>query len=268
MATEQDREVKSFVLQKYRDLAKSRGSEVPSGPSSLSCCGGKACSPQEIAAALGYSTEDLAAVPDGANLGLSCGNPLAIAELRPGETVLDLGSGGGFDCFLAARKVGSEGRVIGIDMTPEMTALAWENAVKWGVRNVSFHLGEIEHLPVPDASVDVIISNCVINLAPDKRAVYREAFRVLRPGGRLAISDVVATRELPEETRNDPALWSSCIAGALPVDDLRTLLAEIGYHGVAVDLDAGSREQIRQWLPGSGLEEYVASARIRAVKPN
>ena len=268
MATEQDREVKSFVLQKYSDVAKSRMRAARGGPSGLSCCGGKACSPQEIAAALGYSTEDLAAVPDGANLGLSCGNPLAIAELRPGETVLDLGSGGGFDCFLAARKVGSEGRVIGIDMTPEMTALAWENAVKWGVRNVSFHLGEIEHLPVPDASVDVIISNCVINLAPDKRAVYREAFRVLRPGGRLAISDVVATRELPEETRNDPALWSSCIAGALLVDDLRTLLAEIGYHGVAVDLDAGSREQIRQWLPGSGLEEYVASARIRAVKPN
>jgi arsenite methyltransferase len=268
MATEHDREVKSFVLQKYSDVAKSRMRAGPGGPSAISCCGGKTCSPQEIAAALGYSTAEIAAVPDGANLGLSCGNPLAIAELRPGETVLDLGSGGGFDCFLAAKRVGPEGRVIGIDMTPEMTALARVNAVKWGVRNVSFHVGEIEHLPVPDASVDVIISNCVINLAPDKRAVYREAFRVLTPGGRLAISDVVATRELPEAMRNDPALWSSCVAGAVPVDDLRTILAEIGYHGVAVDLEAGSREQIRQWLPGSGLEEYVVSARIRAVKPN
>jgi SAM-dependent methyltransferase len=268
MASERDREVKSFVLQKYSEVAKSRLGAAPGASSSLSCCGGKACSPQGIAAALGYSTEEIAAGPDGANLGLSCGNPLAIAEFRPGETVLDLGSGGGFDCFLAARKVGPEGRVIGVDMTPEMTALARENAVKWGVRNVSFQSGEIEHLPVPDATVDVIISNCVINLAPDKRAVYREAFRVLRPGGRLAISDVVATRELPEGTRNDPALWSSCLAGALLVADLRTILAEIGYHAVAVDLDAGSREQIREWLPGSGLEEYVASARIRAVKPN
>lgn len=268
MATEQDREVKSFVLQRYSDIAKSRRREATDGSTDLSCCGGKACSPQEIAAALGSATEDLAAVPDGANLGLSCGNPLAVAELRPGETVLDLGSGGGFDCFLAARKVGPHGHVIGIDMTPEMIALARENAVKWGVRNVSFHLGEIEHLPVPERTVDVIISNCVINLAPDKRAVYREAFRVLRPGGRLAISDVVAMRELPEERRNDPALWSSCIAGALLVDDLRTILAEIGYQEVAVEIDAGSREQIRQWLPGSELEEYVASARIRALKPN
>jgi SAM-dependent methyltransferase len=268
MATEHDREVKSFVLQKYGDIARARRREATDGSTGCSCCGGKACSPQEIAAALGYEAEDLAAAPDGANLGLSCGNPLAIADLRPGETVLDLGSGGGFDCFLAARKVGPHGHVIGIDMTPEMIALAQENAVKWNARNVSFRLGEIEHLPVADRTVDVIISNCVINLAPDKRAVYRETLRVLRPGGRLAISDVVATTELPEERRNDPALWSSCIAGALLVDDLRTLLAEIGYEGVAVDLDAGSREQIRQWLPGSGLEEYVASASIRAVRPS
>jgi ubiquinone/menaquinone biosynthesis C-methylase UbiE len=200
-------------------------------------------------------------------MGLGCGNPQAIASLAPGETVLDLGSGGGFDCFLAARAVGGTGKVIGIDMTPEMVEKARENAAKAGVSNVEFRQGEIEHLPVEDASVDVIISNCVINLSPEKRKAFREAFRVLRPGGRLAVSDIVATAPLPDDVKRDLALHVGCIAGASLIRELEEALRAAGFADISITPDERSREIIRQWAPGRRIEDSVVSASIRAVKP-
>jgi len=217
--------------------------------------------------ALGYSAEDLASVPEGANMGLGCGNPQAIASLRAGETVLDLGSGGGFDCFLAARQVGAAGHVIGVDMTPDMISKARANAAKLGAKNVDFRLGEIEHLPVPDGTVDVILSNCVINLSPDKAAVFREAFRVLKPGGRLAISDVVATAPIPESVANETSAFTGCIAGAASVATIRELLSAAGFEGVRVQVNEESRTFIREWMPGSDAERYIASATVEAMKP-
>jgi len=233
------------------------------------CCSPGCCStPIPVASlSLGYSERELAAVPDGANLGLGCGNPQAIAALQPGETVLDLGSGAGFDAFLAARAVGDSGRVIGVDMTAEMLAKARANAREGGYGNVEFRLGEIEHLPLGDATADVIISNCVINLSPDKPQVFREAFRVLRPGGRLAISDVVATAELPDEARADLALYTGCMAGASRIEVLEAMLADAGFVDVRIAPKDTSREFIRQWAPGRGIEEYVVSATIEAIKP-
>ena len=232
------------------------------GSGGTSCCG-----PTGTASTrLGYTETDVASVPDGADLGLGCGNPQAIAGLRPGERVLDLGSGGGFDAFLAARQVGPSGRVIGVDMTPEMIALARANAAKVGLDYVDFRLGDIEHLPVDDASVDVIMSNCVINLAPDKPAVFREAFRVLAPGGRLAISDMVAVGDLPAAIASDPAAYTGCIAGAAPVAELERMIAEAGFQRVRVSVQAQSRELVEEWSPGSGADQVVASALIEAVK--
>lgn len=233
------------------------------------CCGVAAgcCSNPPDATRLGYGAEEQAAVPEGADLGLGCGNPQAIAALLPGESVVDLGCGAGFDVFLAARKVGPRGSVIGIDMTPEMLARARANALKTGLGNVDFRLGEIEHLPVADASVDVILSNCAINLSPQKAAVLREAFRVLKAGGRLAVTDIVATAPLPPELRADPALLSGCVAGAAQVGELEAWLREAGFAQIRIEIDAASRELIRDWFPGSGAERYVASARIMAHKP-
>jgi arsenite methyltransferase len=217
---------------------------------------------------LGYSEEELAAAPEGSNLGLGCGNPQAIAALKPGEAVVDLGAGAGFDCFLAARAVGPNGSVIGVDMTPEMVSKARENAHKAGYENVDFRLGEIEHLPVADATADVIISNCVINLSPDKLGVFREAFRALKPGGRLAVSDVVATADLPEDWLDDMRLLSACISGAAKVDELEAMLAAAGFVGIDIRPKEESREFIRDWEPGRCLEDYVLSASIQAVKPS
>ena len=233
-------------------------------------CAPGCCSPNATGSsgALGYSAEDLASVPDGADMGLGCGNPQAIAALRTGETVLDLGSGGGFDCFLAAKQVGTQGSVIGVDMTPQMVTKARDNARKVGATNVEFRLGEIEHLPVPDNTVDVIISNCVINLSPSKPDVFREAFRVLKVGGRLAISDVVATAPIPEHFRTSAAALSGCVGGATDLDELESMLQEAGFGEISIRPRDESRAFIKDWMPGAGIENYVVSATIEAKKPS
>ena len=231
-----------------------------------SSCGDECCIATS-SDALGYSVEEAAAAPEAANLGLGCGNPLAIASLQPGQIVLDLGSGAGFDCFLAARAVGPQGKVIGVDMTHEMLAKARSNAQKNGFENVEFRLGEIEALPVADATVDVIISNCVINLSPEKERVFREAFRVLRRGGRLAVADVVATAPLPEEIRNDWAAYTGCMAGASQIADLEQMLRATGFISITIAPKNASRVFIREWLPGTKIEDYLVSATIEATKP-
>lgn len=235
-----------------------------------SCCAPSCCTPAatpDIALQLGYSASDLDAVGEGANLGLGCGNPQAIASLRTGETVLDLGSGAGFDSFLAARQVGPTGRVLGVDMTPAMLERARANAARLGLTQVEFREGKIEALPVEDATVNVILSNCVINLSPDKPAVFREALRVLKPGGRLAIADVVALRALPESFRQDAALLAGCIGGAATVDETTAMLRDAGFVDIVVQVKPESREVIATWAPGSGAEDMVASATIEARRP-
>lgn len=192
-----------------------------------------------VAEAFGYSPEELASIPAEANMGLSCGNPTAMAALRPGEVVLDLGSGGGLDVFLAARTVGPTGRAIGIDLTPAMLDLARQNAAKAGLSNVEFHQASIDQLPLADASVDCVISNCVINLAPDKPAVFREIARVLKPGGRLAVSDIALKQPLPEELAGDLMAYVGCIAGAIPIEQYRQGLIEAGFGAVEV-IDSGA----------------------------
>ena len=264
--TESD-SVRRTVRESYAKVAETSDSGGCCGEAS-SCCGVS----QDvqinalISSRLGYSHQDQASVPQGADMGLGCGNPRAIAALRRGEVVLDLGSGGGFDAFLAAREVGDNGRVIGVDMTPEMLSKARRNAAQGRFGNVEFRLGEIENLPVADASVDVIISNCVINLSPDKPRVFREAWRVLKPGGRLAISDVVASTELPASMRDDPYLHSACVAGASLIGDLETWLAEAGFVEIRIRPKDESRNFIKDWVPGSGVENYVLSATIEAIK--
>jgi len=265
MTKQRSDHIREKVRARYADIATSGKSGC--GCSSASCCSTKAPSAKAMSARLGYSRKELEAVPADANMGLGCGNPQAIAMLKRGEVVLDLGAGGGFDCFLAARQVGPRGRVIGVDMTPEMVAKARDNARKGRFRNVEFRLGEIEHLPVADNSVDVIISNCVINLSPDKEQVYQEAWRVLKPGGRLAISDVVAIRAMPLSLRRDMDKHSGCVAGAMHVRTLMRLLKKVGFMNVRVDIKPESESFIRDWFPGSGVERYVRSAHVLGTKP-
>jgi arsenite methyltransferase len=259
MTTGSAQETREAVRRHYAEVARTDGA----------CgCGPGCCAPKEGASLeLGYGAEELGAVPAGADMGLGCGTPLAFAALREGEVVLDLGSGGGLDCLLAARQVGATGRVIGIDMTPEMITKARANAARVGAQNVEFRLGEIERLPVADRSVDVIVSNCVINLSTEKRSVFREALRVLKPGGRLAISDIVASAPLPERLRGDERALAGCIAGAPVTGELRVLLEEAGFEQVRIELVPESRQFIRDWMPGSNAEEYVASAAIHGVRP-
>lgn len=216
---------------------------------------------------LGYARGDAASVPAGSEMGLGCGNPTAIASIKPGETVLDLGSGGGFDCFLAAKQTGPSGRVIGVDMTAEMISKARENAVKGGYTNVEFRLGEIENLPVADGAADLVISNCVINLSPDKPRVFAEAFRVLRPGGRVAISDLVALQSIPEDLKEDVMAYIGCVTGAASASEIESMLASAGFGEIRVEVKQASRDFINDWLPGKRAGDYVASANIIARKP-
>jgi SAM-dependent methyltransferase len=255
-------EVRTTVRERYGSIAETGGS-CGCAPS---CCGGTK-GVEDVARMLGYSDSQLQAAPEGANLGLGCGNPLAIASLKTGQTVLDLGSGAGFDAFLAARAVGAAGRVIGVDMTPAMITKARQNKGRGQYDNVEFRLGEIENLPIADGTVDVILSNCVINLSPDKPRVFREAFRVLKPGGRLAISDIVALRPFPESLRENWELYTGCVTGAALMADLRTWLEKAGFTGIRVEPKAGSREVLAEWSPEQKIEDFVASATIEALKP-
>ena len=258
MATNQD-VIREAVRETYDGIARADSAGCGCGPEDSSVAA-------VASTRMGYSQEELDVLPEGSDLGLGCGNPQAVAALQPGETVLDLGSGAGIDCFLAARQVTSTGRVIGVDMTASMIAKARQNADQVDAGNVEFRLGEIENLPVADSTVDVIISNCVINLSPDKPAVYREAFRVLKQGGRLAISDVVALAELPVEVKSDMALLGSCVSGAATVPELESLLSEIGFGDVEIKTAGESRDFIQEWAPGSRMEDYVVSATIEAKK--
>lgn len=237
---------------------------------SSSCCGDtSSCSESSTdkSKQLGYSDAEIDAVAGNANLNLGCGNPTAIASLEEGDTVLDLGSGGGFDCFLAAREVGPAGHVIGVDMTPEMIETARENIEANDASNVEFRLGEIEHLPVADASVDVILSNCVINLSPEKSKVFREAYRVLRPGGRLAVSDVVLTADLPQDLQVDPASIAACVGGAASIPTLKAILTDAGFTDVSIEPRGDSDEFIRDWDDDRDLSDYIVAATIEATKP-
>ena len=252
----------------YAKVAQADSAGIPSGVGA-SCCGTSddTAINRIISTRLGYSSAELDLVPTGADMGLGCGNPKAIAALKPGEVVVDLGAGGGFDCFLAAHEVGQLGHVIGVDMTPDMLSKARANAQKGRFDNVEFRLGEIEHLPIADQTADVIISNCVINLSLDKAQVFREAFRVLRPGGRLAISDVVATTELPDGMRQSPELIAGCIGNAALIDDLMQLIEAAGFRQIEIRPKDESREFIREWAPGCDVTDFVVAATIEAVKP-
>ncbi len=265
MTQSENTSIRKAVREKYGKVAESGNSSC--GCSASSCCGESGVDAKAASMELGYSNTDVNQVPDGANMGLGCGNPGAIASLKPGETVLDLGSGGGFDCFLAVREVGESGQVIGVDMTSEMVSKARTNAEKAGYLNVDFRFGEIENLPVDDGVVDVIISNCVINLSPDKPEVFKESFRVLKPGGRLAVSDIVATAELPEQLKNDMELFTGCMSGASSIEDIRSMLNDAGFEAVTIKPKDESREFIRKWASDSKIEDYVVSATIEALKP-
>ena len=264
----QSDDIRNKVRESYSKVAEADNNNESCGVES-SCCG--VSDDIDIntlnSLRLGYSDDDLANVPDGADMGLGCGNPRAIAALSIGETVVDLGSGGGFDAFLAAREVGESGQVIGVDMTPTMISKARNNADKAKFDSVEFRLGEIENLPIADHTADVIISNCVINLSPNKARVFTEAFRILKSGGRLAISDVVASCEMPAEMKNDFELYSGCMAGASLIDELETFMADAGFNEIKITPKDESKDFIKDWAPGTNVTDYVLSAHIEAIKP-
>lgn len=262
-------ETREMVRERYAGIATS--SQDCCGDVGLDVSGDGGCCSDETEASgserLGYDADDVASVADGADLGLGCGNPKAFAAMAPGETVLDLGSGAGFDCFLAAQEVGPDGHVIGVDMTPEMISKARENVAKNDAENVEFRLGEIGHLPVADESVNVVISNCVVNLAPEKQRVFDDTYRVLRPGGRVAISDVVQTAPFPDDVQMDPDSLTGCVAGASTIDDLKAMLDEAGFEAVEIAPKDESTEFISDWDADRDLGEYLVSATIEARKP-
>lgn len=261
-------DIRNKVRETYAKVAEANNNNEACGIES-SCCG--VSDDIDIntlnSLRLGYSDDDLANVPEGADMGLGCGNPRAIAALSAGEIVVDLGSGGGFDAFLAAREVGENGYVIGVDMTPSMISKARNNAEKASFEMVEFRLGEIENLPVADNTANVIISNCVINLSPNKARVFQEAYRILKPGGRLAISDVVASCELPDEMKNDLELYSGCMAGASLIHELETFMADAGFNDIKITPKDETRDFIKDWAPSTNVTDYVVSAHIEAVKP-
>jgi arsenite methyltransferase len=271
-------EIRKTVREGYAQVAKSSSSCC--SPQS-SCCSTPSAA-TDVSKRIGYSDQEIGSVPDGANLGLGCGNPTALASLREGETVLDLGSGAGFDCFLAANTVGKNGKVIGVDMTPEMIEKARENARKGGYKNVEFRLGEIETLPVPDNFVDVIISNCVINLSPEKDKVFRDAFRVLKPGGRLLVSDIVLLNELPDSIKKSVTAYIGCVAGASKKDDYLRLIKAAGFKDVSIADETsfassmGATDPIVESLVNDfgvaksdlkTLANSIKSIKVQAVKP-
>ncbi|MBI4720765.1 MAG: arsenite methyltransferase [Chitinivibrionia bacterium] len=271
------RDIRGTVREEYGKIARQGASE----PGAHSCCGGP--SPDSVAASIGYSGAELAGLPDGANMGLSCGNPTAIASLKPGEVILDLGAGGGFDVFIAARKVGPEGRAIGVDMTPGMIEKARRNAESFakttGLANVEFRLGEIEHLPVADGSVDALISNCVINLSPDKPQVWREIARVLKPGGRVAVSDLALLKPLPDAVRASVRALVGCVAGAVLVEETRAMMQAAGLVDIRLESKSEYMNSMSEWsdplyreiaekLPsGTKPGDFVTSLNITARKP-
>ncbi len=260
-------DIRASVRIKYGQLALKVNSSGCGCSSDSSCCTGGDLDAQGVSEILGYSLKDLKGLPEGANMGLGCGNPQDFADLKPGEKVLDLGSGGGIDCFLASKKVGPEGSVIGVDITLEMVEKSQRLTVEAGVENVEFRQGTIEDLPVASDTIDVVISNCVINLSPEKSKVFQEVFRVLKPGGRLRISDVVASGELPESLKNDLGSLSACIGGAVSADEIRTLLETAGFQDISILPKDSSRSFIKNWIPGTQAEDYVVSAWIMAQKP-
>lgn len=252
------------VREHYEQVAK-RGKGASCCQKTSDCCGDKTAS--AVSENSGYSAEDVAAVPEGANLGLGSGNPVALAKLRSGESVLDLGSGAGFDCFLAAKQVGESGHVVGVDMTPGMVKKARKNASQAGYTNVEFQLGEIENLPIADASFDVIISNCVINLSPDKPKVFQEAFRVLKPGGRLAISDLLASTPIPQDIRENLALYCGCLAGAASLKEIGQMLETAGFQDINIQYKDQDLKFADERLKSADVEDFVKSATILAIKP-
>ncbi|MEZ5105089.1 MAG: arsenite methyltransferase [Draconibacterium sp.] len=264
-----ENKIRDAVRERYGKIALA-ASEVQNG-----CCtptkNNQCCSSQEDfdlkSLKIGYSIEEVKHVPESSNLGLGCGNPQAIANLRAGEIVVDLGSGAGFDAFLAARQVGESGKVIGVDMTPAMISKARKNAEAIDFNNVEFRLGEIENLPVANAVADVIISNCVINLSPEKQKVFNEAHRVLKPGGRLAISDVVSLKELPENIKANMELYGACISGASSVNELTAMMNSAGFENISIKPKEESREIIKEWDSSEIFADYVISASIEAIKP-
>lgn len=265
----EEKDVKKMVREGYGAIAE--GGSSCCGPAQPCCCG--PAQADELGLRLGYTREDLESVPEGANLGLGCGNPVALASLREGETVLDLGSGPGLDCFLAAWRVGERGRVIGVDMTPEMLERARENARRGGYSNVEFRLGEIENLPVADNSVDVVISNCVINLSPDKPRVFREAFRVLKPGGRLMVSDIVLEEELPEAVRRSTGAYVGCISGAVLREEYLGMVEQAGFRDLEVAAESpfpielmSNDPTARALLAELGLPPEEANRLLRGVR--
>jgi arsenite methyltransferase len=271
-------EIRKAVRDGYGQIAKNSGSCCLPG---ASCCGGVS-SMEKISQGIGYSLEEMQAVPEGANLGLGCGNPVALASIKEGETVLDLGSGAGFDAFLAARAVGKSGRVIGVDMTPAMLDKARGNARKGGYENVEFRLGEIENLPAADHTVDIIISNCVINLSPDKERVFREAFRVLKPGGRLMVSDIVLLNRLSAALKESIEAYVGCVAGAVMKEDYLRAIREAGFVDIeivgettfpvsdlldhpAVKERFGQADQLEEQI--EEISSSIASIKVSAIKP-